>query len=299
MLKFANAPCSWGVIEGHGFGDYTYTTLLDQMEEAGYAGTELGNWGFMPTEPKKLLAELKARGLGLAGSWIVSDMQEVAEQTELIEQALRVAELLAAVDESAIAVFGADHTRYPQRVKNAGSITEADGFSDEQWQIHSDGVNRLAEAIKRETGIRCALHPHSATWIETPHEIAKAMSLLERDLVGLCIDTGHFTFGGSDLLRAFDLYGDRLIHVHLKDCDERVAARVRAEKLPFDKAVADNVFCNLGAGNVDFKAVLDKMRQIGYTGWAVVEQDVGLGGNDDPRQNAIDNLRYIKGLYGE
>jgi len=297
MIKFANAPCSWGVIEGYGFGGLGYAALLDQMAEAGYDGAELGNWGFMPTDPKKLRAELRARDLRLAGSWIFSDMQEVGERPQLIEQALKVAELLAEVGDAAVAVFGADHVRYAERHAKAGRITPADGFNAERWRVYADGVNLLADAIKRETGVACALHPHCATWIETPQEIATALDLLDKDLIGLCVDTGHFTYGGSDLLKAFDLYAERINHIHLKDCDNQTLRRVRAERVPYGQAVADNVFCNLGAGDVDFAAVFNKLRASGYSGWAVVEQDIGQGGLDDPRQNAIDNLKYVKRLY--
>lgn len=297
MIKFANAPCSWGVIEGYGFGGFNYTTLLNQMEEAGYNGTEMGNWGFMPTDPKKLRAELSARNMTLAGSWVVTDMQELAEQSDLTNQALKVANLLAEAGDDAVAVFGADHVRYPVRHNNAGSITPAESFTPAKWRIYADGINTLADTIKRETGVRSALHPHCSTWIESPEEIATAMNLLERDLVGLCIDTGHLTFGGSDLLKAFDLYGDRVIHVHLKDCDSKVAQRARTERLRYDQSVAANIFCNLGNGDVDFNAVLKNLHKRDYSGWAVIEQDIGQGGMDNPHQNAIDNLRYIKQLY--
>ena len=55
MIRVANAPCSWGVLEfdapvqpaPSGAG-------LDEMAAAGYAGTELGDWGFLPTEPVRL-----------------------------------------------------------------------------------------------------------------------------------------------------------------------------------------------------------------------------------------------------
>ena len=55
MIKIANAPCSWGVLE---FESKTaspgYRQVLDEMAQAGYAGTELGDWGFMPTDPQAL-----------------------------------------------------------------------------------------------------------------------------------------------------------------------------------------------------------------------------------------------------
>jgi inosose dehydratase len=54
MIKVANAPCSWGVLEFELEGEAAgYVQVLDEMVETGYAGTELGDWGFMPTDPEQ------------------------------------------------------------------------------------------------------------------------------------------------------------------------------------------------------------------------------------------------------
>ena len=52
-IRIANAPCSWGVMTGFGTEDAfpPYEQVLDEIAEAGYTGTELGDWGFMPTDP--------------------------------------------------------------------------------------------------------------------------------------------------------------------------------------------------------------------------------------------------------
>ncbi len=67
MIQIANAPCSWGVIENLEGERFGYKNVLTEMQEAGYAGTELGDWGFMPTDPAKLAAELKHHNLQLLG----------------------------------------------------------------------------------------------------------------------------------------------------------------------------------------------------------------------------------------
>ena len=70
MIQIANAPCSWGVIENIEGERAGYVKVIDEIAGAGYAGTELGDWGFMPTDSKKLLQELAARKLKLMASWI-------------------------------------------------------------------------------------------------------------------------------------------------------------------------------------------------------------------------------------
>ena len=71
MIKVANAPCSWGVLEFDLAGESAgYAQVLDEIDATGYAGTELGDWGFMPTDPKQLRHEIHSRGLTLLGAFV-------------------------------------------------------------------------------------------------------------------------------------------------------------------------------------------------------------------------------------
>ena len=55
VIRVANAPCSWGVLEFEAPATHAPAAqVLDEMAAAGYAGTELGDWGFLPTEPAAL-----------------------------------------------------------------------------------------------------------------------------------------------------------------------------------------------------------------------------------------------------
>lgn len=68
-IRVANALCSWGDLgieglEGESIG---YQQMLDELVETGYIGTDLGDWGYMPTDPdNQIFALLKSLGtLGL------------------------------------------------------------------------------------------------------------------------------------------------------------------------------------------------------------------------------------------
>ena len=97
-LRIANAPCSWGTLEFAGLSGerITYTQMLDELVATGYVGTELGDWGFMPTNPHLLADELARRQLTLIGAFVpvplLSDATAVATATS---NALRTADLLA------------------------------------------------------------------------------------------------------------------------------------------------------------------------------------------------------------
>ncbi len=72
-IRVAIAPCSWGVLEfesERGSRIVSSAQVLDEIAETGYEGTELGDWGFLPTDPAKLRKELAARRLELVGAFV-------------------------------------------------------------------------------------------------------------------------------------------------------------------------------------------------------------------------------------
>ena len=202
MIKIANAPCSWGALEFDLQGKAaTYNQVLDEMQQTGYLGTELGDWGFMPTDPARLKDELAKRSLTLLGAFVPVALKDAGAHQAGEEAALKVARLLAAVQGSLpFIVLADDNGKVPLRTQNAGRVTPDMGLSDAEWQVFAAGANRIAAAVKRETGLRLVFHHHCAGYVETPAEVAKLLSLTDPGLVGLCLDTGHYQFAGGDPL---------------------------------------------------------------------------------------------------
>ena len=86
MIKIANAPCSWGALEFDLEGEAPdYVQVLNEIVETGYAGTELGDWGFMPTDPKKLSQEVHGRNLVLLGAFVPVFLKDPASHQSGIE----------------------------------------------------------------------------------------------------------------------------------------------------------------------------------------------------------------------
>ena len=98
-IRVANAPCSWGALEFEGLQGKSigYQQMLDELCETGYAGTELGDWGYMPTEPTLLQATLEQRHVALLGSFVPVALKYTQAHANGEAQALRVAHLLATV----------------------------------------------------------------------------------------------------------------------------------------------------------------------------------------------------------
>jgi inosose dehydratase len=295
MFRIANAPCSWGVIEGIDGDRAGWVRVVDEMSAAGYAGTELGDWGFMPTDPTVLRPELTRRGLALVGSWVSVSLQDPAKHQASADDAVRTAKQLALVGGAeAVVVLGNDPYGDPHRTRVAGRVRPEDGMSEEQWRVFAAGANHVARRVMDEAGIRTVFHQHIGTLIETEAEARRLLEMTDPSVLGLCLDTGHWTFGtGRDPVAAVREFSDRVWHVHFKDCDPAVVAASREHAWDGPQSVGHGVFCELGKGSVDFPGMLVALQEIGYQGWVVVEQDV-LPGMGNPGESAIRNREYLR-----
>ncbi len=297
MVRIANAPCSWGVIEGIEGQRGGYRQVIDEMQETGYVGTELGDWGFMPTDPDELRRELDSRGLALMASWVSVNLHDAARHRESADDAVRTGKQLARVGgPDSVIVLGNDPYGDPRRTAIAGRVRPADGMSDEQWAVFSQGANYLARRVMDEAGIRTVFHQHIGTLVETEAEARRLLDTTDPAVLGMCLDTGHWTFGaGGDPVAAVREFRDRVWHVHFKDCDPAVMAASRINEWDGPTSVGHGVFCELGKGCVNFPGVLGALDEIGYDGWIIVEQDV-LPGMGTPRESARRNREYLRSI---
>ncbi len=297
MIRIGNAPCSWGVLEFDLEGEAAgYVQVLDEMAAAGYAGTELGDWGFMPTEPDTLKKELERRGLTLLSAFVPVALKDAGAHAGGVESAVRTARLLAGTaGNTAFIVLADDNGKDPLRTKKAGRIGAGDGLSGEEWKVVGAGAMRVAEAVRAKTGLRTVFHHHCAGYVETPAEIEHLLALTDPQLLGLCFDTGHYAFGGGDPLDGLRRFSSRIWHVHFKDCHPKIITQAVREGWDYFASVRAGIFCELGEGGVDFPSIKSELERMGYDGWIVVEQDV-LPGMGKPCESAQRNRQYLRGI---
>jgi inosose dehydratase len=141
--------------------------------------------------------------------------------------------------------------------------------------------------------LRSVFHHHCAGFVETPQEIDALLARTDPELVGLCLDTGHATYGGGSPRDLLDRHRARIWHVHFKDCEPDVAERAHREQWDYQTALRHGLFCELGQGSVDFQAMLRDLTRSGYDGWIVVEQDV-LPAMGAPLDSARRNRQYLR-----
>jgi inosose dehydratase len=303
-IRIANAPCSWGALEFEGMQAERigYSQMLDELRDTGYAGTELGDWGFMPTDPAGLQAELERRRLAMVGAFVPVALKHAEAHADGAAAAVKVARLLAAVAErggpAPLIVLADENGTDPVRTKNAGRVTPAMSLSAAEWHTFAQGAEHVARAVRDATGLATVFHHHCAGYVETPDEIARLLELTDAALLGLVFDTGHYLYGsggvdGQVVQSGLARFGERIRHMHFKDCHPEVAGRARAEGWDYFEAVGHGVFCELGQGSVDFGAVAAWLRARDYRGWIVVEQDV-LPGMGAPRASAQRNREFLR-----
>ena len=260
--KIAGAPISWGVCEVPGWGyQLGPDRVLKEMREVGLIATELGPDGFLPREPAAMASVLSHHGLRAIGGFTPL-LLHVAGNDPLPE----VDRIL-----DGYVASGA-------QVLVLSAVTGSAGY-DARPQLDEAGWKRLLSNLDRvaklaaEREVRAVLHPHVGTMIETGDEVQQ---VLAGSSISLCLDTGHLLIGGTDPAELARQAPERIAHLHLKDADSTIAARVQSGQLTYSEAVRQGMYRPLGQGDVDVLAIVRHVRAHGYNGWYTLEQDTIL-----------------------
>jgi inosose dehydratase len=297
--QFASAPVSWGVQDDPGTGwEQPYEQVLSEIVSAGYAGTELGPYGYFPTDPEALGPILRRHGLALLSSFVPVPLTDASQSSAVVAHVRTVGALVAELGAPLLVL--ADR-QTPDRQQLAGRIPADGSMSLEarEWRQ----VGRILEELEKaaaDIGLGLVFHPHAATHVETPWEVERLFDSLRSTTVGLCLDTGHCFYGGGDPVDEARKYRARLRYVHIKDVDQAKLNQARQKKLTFDEAVELGVFSPTGQGCIPFPEFFKELAQQGYSGWMVVEQDVIYGKSVlPPIESMRTSLQYLKSVLTE
>ncbi|MGA9530229.1 MAG: TIM barrel protein, partial [Terriglobales bacterium] len=293
------APDSWGVLDYPGPSwNQSYEKMLDEMVRAGYTGTELGPYGFFPTDSAVLKPQLDKRSLHLLGSFVPVVLSDPASAGIAVEHIRKVGNLLAALKAPFLVLADAqsdERNRISGRVPRDGSAA----LTAAQWKNVAHVVEEAAK-VSAEFGLDLVFHPHVATYIETPEECERFFDVTSHTGIGLCLDTGHCDYGGGDSITEAAKFASVLRFLHIKDVDTKVLAEARRKQLTFEEAIEEKVFTIIGQGSIDFPALFRLLDKNNYSGWMVIEQDVKFGATIiPPVESVAASLRYLKGIVAE
>jgi len=294
-LRLATAPVSWGIWEQtiHRPDLVPPRPLLETVTAMGYRALETGPPGYLAADGTSAAELIEPFSVELVATFLPLRLDDEEGFRTDLAALDRTTELLAAAGGGIVLLADAER---PERAAVSGRPERmaAVALSYEQLDRAGERLDRAA-ARCAERGLPAALHPHAASYIESPEEVE---AILERTSLPLCIDTGHAVVGGGDPVELVRRHGDRLAHVHLKDVDAAVLARLRAGEIDMNEAWAAGIFCPFGDGVVPLPEFLAEPRVRGLDGYAVLEQDrMAVTVDDLPGVRAVEerNLRRVQG----
>lgn len=284
-IKIAGAPISWGVCEVPGWGyQLDPQRVLTEMRETGLTATELGPEGFLPADTAELQSVLTLHGLACVGGFVPVVLHNADHDP---------ADDLAGPLDSLVAA-GAG-------VVVLAAATGSDGYDsrpvldDDQWATLLSNLDRLASIVAAR-GLLAVLHPHVGTMVETRDDVDR---VLAGSAIPLCLDTGHLLIGGTDPLELAKAVPHRIAHTHLKDVDAALAAKVQSGAISYTDAVKAGMYTPLGTGDVDIAGIVSVLRDNGFDGWFVMEQDTILDdapAGDGPVADVRTSVAYLRSV---
>lgn len=290
QLLIATAPVNWNNFDLPDWRPAVpFPEILDRMVQAGYRDTEYDR--SFGTDPGQLLEAAHIRNMSYVGAYKWFDFLDERAFTASLEEFDTDIPLLTAIGCRHLIV--SDRLR-DHRVTLAGSIPEdrsASLAADENASMASR-LRRVAERATA-TGISVHYHNHVGTYIETPWELAELLPRLDRDLVDLCFDTGHYAYGGGVAIDFLRKHVPDIGMIHLKDVDPDVLDSARIHTWSFLVALRNIVFCPLGAGAADIRGIVETLRTCRFPHPLVIEQDTCSG---DPTTTARRNREFLLSL---
>ena len=288
-IQIGTAPDSWGVWFPDDPCQPPWHRFLDEVAETGYQWIELGPYGYLPTDLSTLRAEIDKRGLKVASCFVEGHLEEPTAWPGLETQLLGAGELTAALGGQVLILID---DAYADLV--TGQLTGPKRLDPSAWRRLVDTTQRIAQIARDRFGLKLAFHPNAETHVEYEDQIETLLEETDPDLVSLCLDIGHHAYRRGDPIAFIRRHQQRFCHVHIKNVNGKVLERIEAEQILMPQAVRMGVFCEPGKGMVDYLAVRDVLREIGYNGFAIVEQDMYPAPFDKPLPIAKRTLAYLR-----
>jgi len=173
--------------------------------------------------------------------------------------------------------------------------SRADSF--EIWKHVFPGIVERAESA----GVNIAMEawpgpgPSYPTLGVTPETLRAMFGAVPSPALGICYDPSHLVRLGIDYVRVLKEFGDRVHHVHGKDCDimeEELYLQGRLSKSFGGPAFACSEgwwrYCVPGDGLVDWRTVVVGLIAAGYDGVISVELEDGIYmGDEDANRRGL------------
>ena len=267
--------------------------VLEEIAQAGYSGTELGPFGFLPQQREIIQPKLADLGLELLSAYVQINLVDPSAIQDEYDETLATCQFLSKMG-CQWAVLSDALFVNETRAARAGRVSTEDSLSGDDWKNFVTNANSFAKLALESYGLQAVYHPHVGAFVETADEVDRLMADSDDRYLNLCLDTAHCFYGGDDPVQLCRRWSERVRYLHLKECNGAVLDTVRLNEWDYFKGVDVDVFPELGRGSIDFGALLDTLKEMDFSGWAVVEQDILPGRGQNPLESAKRNLAYLK-----
>jgi sugar phosphate isomerase/epimerase len=179
-----------------------------------------------------------------------------------------------------------DHTKRSLTLaKELGSpcITTEPGGPVEKGGSWSAALKLFVEMLKpvadhaEKEGVLLLVEPEPGLLIETADQFLEFMQHIDSPAIGLNFDVGHMYCVGDDPGPTIHRLAKHIRHMHLEDI---AATRVHHHLVP-------------GEGAIDFAAVFQAIRAIGYNGWVTIELYPYVDDPDPAARLAFERINAI------
>jgi sugar phosphate isomerase/epimerase len=222
-----------GFIAALGYEDMPAAAVAGSLREAGYDGVE---WTMAHAD------DLREPALALACQQDLVSGGEAA-----------LATTIAAVERASEAGIELVNVVTGPNLWEPGARRRDDEGS---WRAALDGLE-VACRRGEELGVTIGFEP---CWGTLAHDGATAERVLDAVPVAITFDPSHFVMTGEDIPALARRWGERIVHVHLKDAFGRPG--IDGE---------DFIFCMLGEGGVPWAELFDALDEVGFAGAMSVE----------------------------
>ena len=288
-IKIGSAPDSWGVWFPSDSKQTPWNRFLDEIVEAGYEWTELGPYGYLPTNLNLLTSELGKRGLKVSATFVMRALEDKALWPEIEKEVVGAGELLASLGAKYLVLIDDTHTNLFTGEPLAPARLDQDG-----WKRLIETTHKVADLANDRFGLTVVFHPHADSHVEYEDQIEALLEDTDPKKVFLCLDTGHHAYRNGDPVSFMRRHSQRIAYLHLKSVYKHMQQKVEAEKIPFAVAVGMDMFCEPSQGAVDFAAFRDVLREVNYEGFAIVEQDMYPAPFEKPLPIAKRTRAYLR-----
>jgi L-ribulose-5-phosphate 3-epimerase len=242
-----------------------WTELFEEAARLGFDGVELDlsaetyrdSEVWTEAGRRALLERSRRSGVEIASVCMASVAGLVTDSRTHEAGVEAVAELRRYCDE-----LGAGVILFPM-------VKQRDQSEEEAFALWRDG---LKKALASSAGCRAKVGMESVG--RTGRSADQALAMIEAvgspDL-GVYYDVGNAAYQGFDPIAEIRELGHSIVQMHVKE-----------------------IGAEMGEGELDFRAILEAISQVGWDGYLVLETEAG----DDPAGNAARNLAFVRGLLG-